>query len=65
MLRRILLLPDFHGQNTARGALVLLGFSIHLSLAQTDQVNLIWAYALKKKMNWLLRAGRNQKQQNG
>ena len=31
-------LPDFHGQNTTRGARFLLGFSIHLIMPQTDQV---------------------------
>ena len=34
----ILFLTDFHGQNNARGARFLLGFSMYLIVAQTDQV---------------------------
>ena len=37
------------GRNTARGARVILGFSIYLILTQLDQVYLVLATALKKQ----------------
>ena len=40
-------LPDFHGHNTARGVRFLLGFSMYLTLAQTDEAYLILAFAHK------------------
>ena len=39
---------DFHEKKSARGARSMLGFSIYLTLAQTDQVRLILAFAHNK-----------------
>ena len=39
---------DFHGQNTARGACVLLAFSMYLILARMDRAYLILATDLNK-----------------
>ena len=45
--RRIPFLPDFHGHDTARGAIFLLGFRMYMILAHTNQVlYLILAFAL-------------------